>query len=237
MKLIFRYMRRYLRPIGKSVGLKFLATVTELLLPYILEHLIDEVVPLGQQGRIFLWGGLMIAAAWLARGLNVWANRTAVDNSHNVSYDVRRDLFDRTANLSGAQFDAFGLPSLISRMTSDSYNVQSCAQSLQTMCVRAPIMLIGGIAVTMTMDSAQSLILCVMLPLLLGVVLTVSKKGIPLYYRVQERLDDVVRVMRENISGIRVVKALSRTEYEKRRFAARQGFAGEDRRQCLAVPL
>lgn len=221
MKLIFRYMRRYLRPIGKSVGLKFLATITELMLPYILEHLIDEVVPLGQLPRIFLWGGLMIAAAWLARALNVCANRTAVGNSHNVSYDVRRDLFDKTANLSGAQFDAFGLPSLISRMTSDSYNVQSCAQSLQTMCVRAPIMLIGGIAVTMTMDSTLSLILCVMLPVLLGVVLTVSRKGIPLYYRVQERLDDVVRVMRENITGIRVVKALSKTEYEKRRFAAR----------------
>lgn len=221
MKLIFRYMRRYLRPIGKSVGLKFIATITELMLPYILEHLIDEVVPLGQLPRIFLWGGMMIAAAWLARALNVCANRTAVGNSHNVSYDVRRDLFDKTANLSGAQFDAFGLPSLISRMTSDSYNVQSCAQSLQTMCVRAPIMLIGGIAVTMTMDSTLSLILCVMLPVLLGVVLTVSRKGIPLYYRVQERLDDVVRVMRENITGIRVVKALSKTEYEKRRFAAR----------------
>lgn len=218
MRLIFRYMKKYAGLIMFGMALKLTGAVTELMLPYILEHLIDKVVPLGRVDQIFLWGGLMVVTAVVTWQLNILANRRAVDNAHNVSFDVRRDLFYKTVNLSGTQFDAIGLPGLISRMTSDSYNVQSCAQSLQTLCVRAPIMLLGGIVVTMTMDRVLSRILSVMLLILMLVVFTVSRKGIPLYQKVQERLDDVVRVMRENISGIRVVKALSKSEYEKRRF-------------------
>ncbi len=220
MKLILRYMKPYARVITVVMGLKLAATMVELLLPYILEHIIDVTVPTGNLTQIFLWGFLMILTAVATRQLNVTANRGAVENAHNVSYNIRQDLFIKTANLSGSQFDAFGLPSLISRMTSDSYNVQSCAQSLQTLCVRAPIMLVGGILITMTMDWVLSAVLCVMLPIMLVVILSVSRYGIPLYNKVQERLDDVVRVMRENITGIRVVKALSKMDYEKRRFAA-----------------
>ncbi len=199
--------------------IKLAGAVTELFIPYILEYMIDDVAPLGRIDLVLLWGALMILTALLTRQLNVWANRLGVDNAHRVSYDVRQDLFTKTANLSGTQFDAFGLPSLISRMTSDSYNVQSCVQSLQMMCVRVPIMLVGGIAVTLLMDAALASILCVITPILIVVVLAVSRRGIPLYRRVQEKLDGVVRVMREDITGIRVVKALSKTEYEKRRFA------------------
>ena len=218
MKLILRYMKKYAARIAQSMGIKLLGAMTELMIPYILEYLIDEVVPLGQLSQAVLWGCLMILTALATRQLNIAANRLAVDNAHNVSYDIRQDLFSRTANLSGAQFDRFGLPSLISRMTSDSYNVQSCVQSLQTMCIRMPIFLLGGIGVTMVMDPVLSGILCVIVPVLIVVILTVSRYGIPLYRKVQERLDDVVRIMREDITGIRVVKALSKTEYEKARF-------------------
>ncbi|MDE6107741.1 MAG: ABC transporter ATP-binding protein/permease [Oscillospiraceae bacterium] len=220
MKLILSYMRKYRISIFLGMVLKLLGTMSELMIPYILEHIIDEVVPLGQMEQVLVWGALMILTALVTRQLNVWANRTAVENAHNVSYDVRQDLFTKTANLSGSQFDAFGLPSLTSRMTSDSYNVQSFAQSFQTMCVRAPIMLAGGITVTMTMDPVLSGILCVMVPILAVIIISVSRYGIPLYNKVQERLDDVVRIMRENITGIRVVKALSKADYEKRHFGA-----------------
>ena len=218
MKLILRYMKPYLGAILFGMLIKLIGTTCELMIPYILEHMIDNIVPLGDIKLMILWGIIMMTMAFLTRTLNVIANRKAVWNAHNVSYDVRKDLFDKTMNLSGTQFDEFGLPSLDSRMTSDSYNVQSCAQSLQTMCVRAPIMLFGGIIVTMTMDFQLSLILCAMVPLLLIVVLGVSKYGIPLFHIVQEKLDDIVLVMRENITGIRVVKALSKGEYEKNRF-------------------
>ena len=219
MKLIFRSMSRYKNAVFLAVFVKLLGTVSELMLPYILEHIIDKVVPAGKLAQVIAWGTLMFAAAVVTRQLNVEANRMAIENAHKVSYGIRQELFRRTANLSGNQFDAFGLPSLISRMTSDSYNVQSAVQQLQSLCIRAPMMLIGGVIVTLIMDAALAMILIIMLPVLLLVVFAVSAKGIPMYNKVQQKLDAVVRIMRENITGIRVVKALSKTGYEKRRFA------------------
>lgn len=218
MHLIARAMGRYRRAVALCVFVKLFATLSELMLPYILEHIIDDVAPRGDLPLAVFWGALMFAAALVCRQLNVAANQRGVRNAHNVSYDIRQALFQKTATLSGAQFDAFGLPSLISRMTSDSYNVQSAAQQLQTLCVRAPMLLIGGVGVTLVMDAPLALVLVAMLPVLLAVVLAVSARGLPMYRRVQQKLDGVVRIMRENITGIRVVKALSKTEYEKRRF-------------------
>lgn len=220
MKLIFRYMGRYRAAALLAMGIKLAGTMTELLLPYILEYMIDDVVPAGSLPRVVLWGLLMFAAAVVCRQLNVLANRRTVDNAHRISYDVRQDLFVKTANLPGSAFDELGLPSLISRMTSDSYNVQSAVQQLQAMCVRAPMLLLGGMVMTLAMDLPLAMILVVMLPVLLAVVFFVCAKGIPMYNTVQKRLDNVVRIMRENITGIRVVKALSKADYEKRRFAA-----------------
>lgn len=219
MKLIFRYMGRYRAAVLLAMGIKLAGTMTELLLPYILEYMIDDVVPAGSLPRVVLWGLLMFAAAVVCRQLNVLANRRTVDNAHRISYDVRQDLFVKTANLPGSAFDELGLPSLISRMTSDSYNVQSAVQQLQAMCVRAPMLLLGGMVMTLAMDLPLAMILVVMLPVLLAVVFFVCAKGIPMYNTVQKRLDSVVRIMRENITGIRVVKALSKADYEKRRFA------------------
>lgn len=219
MRLLFRAMGRCKRAVAVCIIIKLFGTLSELLLPYILEHIIDDVAPLGRLRPALLWGLVMFTAALVCRQLNVWANRRAVDTAHRVSYDIRQELFRKTANLSGSQFDAFGLPSLISRMTSDSYNVQSAVQQLQTLCVRAPMLLIGGVGVALIMDASLALILVAMLPVLILVVFVVTAKGLPMYRRVQQKLDTVVRVMRENITGIRVVKALSKTDYEKRRFA------------------
>ncbi|MCD8180580.1 MAG: ABC transporter ATP-binding protein/permease, partial [Firmicutes bacterium] len=109
---------------------------------------------------------------------------------------------------------------LTSRMTSDSYNVQNFLQSCQALGVRAPIMLIGGICVTLTMDTGLASVLCVVAPIMLAVAVAISLKGIPLYDKVQQSVDDIVRIMRENITGIRVVKALSKENHERRRFGA-----------------
>ena len=219
MKLIFRYLKRYRKLVALAIFIKLLGTLSELSLPYILEHIIDDVVPAGRLGYVLLWGAAMFAAAVLCRFLNVGANRLAIDNAHKISYEVRQSLFLKTSHLSGAQFDSFTLPSLISRMTSDSYNVQGAFQRIQTLCVRAPILLFGGIIVALSMDVPLAMILVIMMPLLLAVIIFVSAKGIPLYARVQEKLDTIVRIMRENITGIRVVKALSKESYEKRRYA------------------
>ena len=181
MKLLFRSVARYKWAIVLAIFIKLLGTMSELMLPYILEHMVDEVVPAGELKQVIFWGLMMFVAALLCRQFNVTANRKAIFNAHRVSYDVRQALFEKTTNLSGSQFDAFGLPSLISRMTSDSYNVQSATQQLQSLCVRAPIMLIGGLTMTLSMDRHLALILVVMLPFLMAIVLFVSSRGIPLF--------------------------------------------------------
>ena len=100
--------------------------------------------------------------------------------SRDCTRDLRQDLFSRTLTLSGRQADRFGLPSLISRMTSDSYNVQNFITSIQTVGVRAPIMLVGGVCVALTMDAALASVLCVLAPVMTAIVILVSWKGIPM---------------------------------------------------------
>lgn len=219
MKFIYSYVKQYNKMILTVLSIKFLGTFGELLIPYVLEYMIDDVVPQKMLWKVIFWGVIMVGLAFMVRTLNVTANRMAVKVSKLSIYQIRRDLFWKSINLSGSQIDEFGLPSLTSRMTSDSYNLQSFIQSMQTLGIRAPILLLGGMAITMTMDTGLASILCVMAPIMIVVIVFISRKGIPLYEKVQSSVDNIVRVMRENITGIRVVKALSKEDYEKRRFA------------------
>lgn len=218
MKLIGSCIKKYKVLFISGLVLKQFATLLELLIPYILEYMIDTVALTGQTAAVLRWGALMIFLALFVRFVNVTANRIAIKQARLSTYDIRRDLFISSLNLSGNQADDFGLPSLTSRMTADSYNVQDFLRFMQTVGVRAPIMLLGGIIITMTMDAGLSLILCVLTPVMIFVILTISGKGIPLYEKVQKALDGIVRILRENITGIRVIKSLSKEEYEKRRY-------------------
>ena len=212
------YIKPYRWKIAGVMGIKLCGTLMELMIPYVMEHLIDHVVPTREIHSVLLWGAAMIALALCVRFLNVNANRLSVKTAKEATWQIRRDLFHAAVNMSGSQMDEVGLPSLISRMTSDSYNVQSFIQSMQTIGIRAPIMLIGGICVTLSMDAGLASILCIMAPVMIVLVVFISMKGIPLYKKVQEGMDQIVRVMRENITGIRVVKALSREPHERERF-------------------
>ena len=219
MKLIWRYVRPYRRFILAVMLIKLLGTGTDLLMPYVLEHLLDHVIPAASDAwPVVAWGGVMLLLTLITRILNITANRMSVRVARDSTYAVRRDLFHTALNLSGRQMDQVGLPSLISRMTSDTYNVQNFIRMIQTMGIRAPIMLLGGIAITLTMDVGLATILCIMAPVMIVLVCFVSWKGIPLFNEVQRRMDVLVRRMRESITGIRVVKALGKEPYEERRY-------------------
>ncbi len=220
MKLMLRYMRRHLGRISLGMTVKILAAFLELLIPYVLEYVIDRLAPAGRIGPVLGWGAVMAGLAWAVRWGNIFANQSAVAVSRDCTRRLRQDLFRRTLTLSGSQADRFGLPSLISRMTSDSYNVQNFITSSQTVGVRAPIMLVGGVCVALTMDAALASILCVLAPVMTAMVIFVSRRGVPLYDRVQREVDEMTRVMRENVTGVRVVKALCKEPYEARRFQA-----------------
>ena len=220
MRLILQYVRPWRRVIAAVMAVKLLGTVTDLLMPYVLEHLLDHVIPGAESGwPVAAWGGVMLGLTILTRVLNITANRMSVKVARGSTYCLRRDLYHTALNLSGRQMDQVGLPSLISRMTSDTYNVQSFTRMIQTMGIRAPIMLLGGIGITLTMDAGLAMILCIMAPVMILLVIFVSWKGIPLYNEVQRRMDALVRRMRESITGIRVVKALGKEGYEQGRYA------------------
>ncbi len=238
MHLIFHYMKRLKGRIAYSVTLKAIGTWSELMIPYILAFVIDDVVPQGAIYKILGWGLCMIVLALFSRTTNVMANRSATYVGRKCALELRHDLFERSLDLSGSQFDGVTLPSLISRMTSDSYNVQDFMVSSQAMGIRAPVMLIVGIIMTMIMDPVLSAILCIMVPILGVTIFLVMRYGVPLYDQVQRSIDRVVRILRENITGIRVVKALSREDYERARFhEANYKLAEDDVRASVTMAM
>lgn len=218
MKFIMKYLRPFYAVMSLGLSIKILGTVVELALPYILSYILKNVVETQQINLILLWGAIMIACALAACFCNITANRMAAKVARNFSERIRHDLFDRTMRLSAAQTDRFTIPSLESRITTDTYNVHHFVGMMQRMGVRAPILLIGGIIITLVMDSYLALTMIALLPLLFVTVMFISKKGVPLYTKVQKSVDRMIRVVREDAQGIRVIKALSKAEYEHRRY-------------------
>lgn len=220
MKRIFPYLRPYLPRISLGLAIKFTGTIMDLLLPWILSYMIDDVVPLKEVPRIVFWGGAIVACAAVALITNIVANRMASWVAQHTTEALRHDLFSKISHLSCGQIDSFSIPSLESRLTSDTYNVHQMIGMMQRLGVRAPILLIGGIFITLMLEPVLALILIAVLPLIALVIYGVSKKGIPLYTKLQQGVDAMVRTVRENVTGIRVIKALSKTDYEKERFSS-----------------
>lgn len=203
------------------VGLliKTIGTLIELALPYILSYILDDLVPNdGRLSMIILWGGIMILCALIALFCNIKANRMASKVARDCTRKIRHDLFYRTITLSGKQLDYFTIPSLEARITTDTYNVQNFIGRIQRLGVRAPLLLMGGIIVTLIMDAYLSLVMIAILPIIFVVVLFISLKGVKLYANVQDSVDGMVRVVREDTQGIRVIKALSKVEKEQQRY-------------------
>lgn len=231
VKMVFRYIRPFVPRMALGFTIKFIGAIMDLLLPWMLSKIIDDVAPQKDVGLVLLWGGGMLLAALLALVTNIVANRMAAWVAQHTTEAIRHDLFVKVSSLSCAQVDAYTIPSLESRLTSDTYHVHQMIGMAQRMGVRAPILLVGGILITLSLDPVLTLVLLCTLPFLALLVFSVTRRGLPLYKELQCRVDRLVRVVRENISGIRVIKALSKTEYEKERFAAvnREVVEGEKR--------
>lgn len=217
MKTLLKYLSPFYRKMFFGFLIKLIGTISELMLPYVLSHILKNVI--GKNiTEIIYWGGLMIAFSISGAVFNVAANRIAAKVSRNFAENMRRDLFSKTLRLSASQTDRFTIASLESRITTDTYHVHGFINMMQRMGVRAPIMLLGGISITLFMDPFLSLVMIAMLPFIFITVYFISKKGVPLYIRVQQAVDNMVRVVREDVQGIRVIKALSKTAYEHNRY-------------------
>ena len=228
MKRLFTYLRPFMGRMSVGLTIKILGTLVELALPYILGMILNEVIGNFAASKntdaglrsILIWGGVMAVCAIAALVFNIVANRMAAYVAKDVATAIRHDLFDSTMRLSCAQADAFTVPSLESRLTSDTYNVHHMVGMMQRLGVRAPILLVGGLLITLALDPILTLVMFSVMPLIVLTVYIVSRRGVPLYSRSQQSGDAMVRVVREDAQGIRVIKALSRKEYEQARYDA-----------------
>ncbi len=218
MKTILFYLKPHRFRIAYGLFMKGMGTFMDLGLPWVLAYIIDDIIPFQQVSLILWWGLVMLGLSVAARSFNVIANRMAAKVARNSVEVLRHDLFVKIQSLSGTQVDYFTIPSLESRMTSDTYNIHNMIGMMQRIGIRAPIILIGGVIITSTLEPVLTLVLIGTLPFLGMSVYLVSKKGIPLYTGLQVTIDRMIRVVRENISGVRVIKALSKGDFEKRRF-------------------
>lgn len=218
MKTVLGYLSPYKKSIFFGLTIKSLATIIELLLPFLLAYVIDTIIPLERLSLVFVFGGLMLLTALGAYIANIWANRMAARISTNAIYDLRDESYRKIMHFSNEIVDQFTIPSLISRMTSDTYHIYRMFNVIQRIGIRAPIILLGSLLMMFIIDFNLALVLVGLLPLIVIAIVFVSKKGIPFYDALQTALDNMVRVVRENISGIRIIKALNKEDKEKEKY-------------------
>jgi len=217
-KILTYYLKPYYFRVSIGFMIKFVGSIMDLCLPWILAYMIDTIIPIKDKGQIYLWGLMMIVCSFLAVSFNVIANRMASKVARDTTEHIRNDLFEKVMYLSDSYMDTYTKPSIMSRLTTDTYNVHQMIGRIQRLGVRAPILLIGGIFVTLTLDPVLACVLIITLPFLAWIMIKVSQRSIPMYTKLQQSIDRFVRIVREDISGIRVIKALSKEDYERNRF-------------------
>lgn len=219
MKRILTYLLPYKKRLLLGFTIKVTGTVAELFIPFLLTYILKNVIVTEEISSIIKYGAIMMVCAFIACVGNVTANRMAARVTADFSINMRQELFLKTLQLSAKDTDGFTIASLESRITSDTYNVQNFIGMMQRMGVRAPILLLGGVAITLFMDAALALVMIATMPVIFFTVFCVARWGVPLYTKVQKSIDEMIRVVREDVQGIRVIKALSKNDYENRRFA------------------
>lgn len=218
MRTVMRYLLPYKWRVVCGVTVKFTAAVLELVLPLLLAHVIDDLVPVRDLTAIWITGGAMALLAFGAAGCNITANRMAAKVSMEVTRNLRQDLYSRVQGLSCAQTDQYSISSLVSRLTNDTYNVHQMFDKVQRGGIRAPMLVLGGLVLTFLLEPALAAVQLAVSLLTFLTIYLVTCRGIPHYARSQAAVDTVVRVIRENASGVRVIKALACQGSERTRF-------------------
>ncbi|MER6420663.1 ABC transporter ATP-binding protein [Streptomyces sp. NPDC001137] len=218
IRLLRTYLRPYKKPIALLVLLQFLQTCATLYLPTLNAHIIDNGVVKGDTGYILSFGALMIGISLAQVVCNIGAVYYGAKTASAVGRDIRAAVFDRVQSFSAREVGQFGAPSLITRTTNDVQQVQMLALMTFTLMVSAPIMCVGGIVLALGLDVPLSGVLVAVVPTLGICVTLIVRRLRPLFRAMQVRLDTVNRVLREQITGNRVIRAFVRDAYEKDRF-------------------
>ena len=221
--MLIRIVRDYLRPyrglVAVLVGLQLVGTIASLYLPSLNGRIIDEGVAKGDTGYILRTGVWMLGVSLVQIAATICATYLGARSAAGLGRDLRADVFARVGDFSAQEVSRFGAPTLISRNTNDVTQVQQVVFMGAAMMVSAPIMMVGGIVMALREDVGLSWLVAVAVPLLALSVSLVIRKMIPQFRLMQESVDWVNRVLREQITGIRVVRAFVREDHERARFA------------------
>ncbi|MBT2714465.1 ABC transporter ATP-binding protein [Bacillus sp. ISL-57] len=199
------------------IGLVFIQSMSDLFLPTLMADIIDKGVVKGDTSYIWKIGGFMLLVSALGACASIIASYYSSKAAMGMGRDLRLKVFNHVEKFSLQEFDEVGTASLITRTTNDITQVQQVVIMMLRMVISAPIMLIGGVIMAVSMDAKLSLVIVVTMPFLIGSILLILYKGVPLFQTVQKRLDRLNLVLRENLTGIRVIRAFNRETQEKER--------------------
>ncbi|WP_018395213.1 ABC transporter ATP-binding protein [Bacillus sp. 37MA] len=196
-------------------GLVFVQSMSDLFLPTLMADIIDKGVVVGDTPYIWEIGGWMLLVSAIGASASVIASYYSSKAAMGLGRDIRRKVFNHVEKFSLQEFDEVGTASLITRTTNDITQVQQVVIMMLRMVISAPIMLVGGVIMAVSKDAKLSLVLVVTMPFLIGSILLILYKGVPMFQTVQKRLDRLNLVLRENLTGIRVIRAFNRESEEK----------------------
>ncbi|WP_329521938.1 ABC transporter ATP-binding protein [Spirillospora sp. NBC_01491] len=220
IRLLRSHLGPYKRPIALLALLQLVATIANLYLPTLNADIIDDGVVKGDTGRIMWLGAIMVAITLVQAAGSIGAIYFGARTASAVGRDIRSSIFTRVQSFSAREVGRFGAPSLVTRTTNDVQQVQMLVLMTFTMMVMAPIMCVGGIVMALGQDVPLSSLLLAVVPVLGVLIGLIIRRMRPLFRTMQERLDTVNRVLREQITGIRVIRAFVRDDHERERFGA-----------------
>lgn len=218
MLRLFRFLQPYSIQVACVLTLVLLQSLSELYLPTLMSRLIDVGIVNGDIPYIMRTGGLMLLVAGCCACCAISSVYFAARTASAFGKTLRSKIFSHVENFSLQEFDRFGAPSLITRTTNDVTQVQMLTLVMLRTFVSAPVMCVGGVFMAVSMDSTLSLVLVVAVPLLAVLIFIIGGKALPLFKAMQGKIDRINLILRENLSGVRVIRAFNRTGYERDRF-------------------
>lgn len=220
MKKLFRFLKPYTLQIAVVLVLVFFQTMADLYLPTLMSDIINNGVMNGDTRYILEIGGFMLLVAGGGVLCAIMVSFLSSRVSGGFGRILRNKVFRQVESFSLNEFDKIGTATLITRTTNDVTQVQMVTMMSMRMLIGAPITAVGGVIMALSEDKPLTLVLVVSLPVLMGAVLLIAGKVIPLFKQMQKKVDRINLVLREKLTGIRVIRAFNRMEYERERFEA-----------------
>ncbi|WP_018395529.1 ABC transporter ATP-binding protein [Bacillus sp. 37MA] len=218
MSRVLSLLKPYRLSMAAAWGLMLLELAVELVMPILIAKMIDDGIIAGNLDMVIRWGVIMIGLSLFSFAAGITNSFIAARIGQNYGFDIRKKLFEKVQSFSFAQYGHFDTSTLITRMTNDVTQLQNAVFMSLRIMLRAPLMIVFGTTMALYVHFGLSLVLVIAVPVMLVFMMFMMRRGASMFERVQKRLDKVNSVMRENLTGIRLIKAFVRSDHEKSRF-------------------